>query len=108
MTADYEERQLQKLEANALTVMLTSLGTIADTLAEKSVGSERIENIAILAIEQAHIKIPERYTRSAGLGGQQEWRERQEAALEEAEAKFAGIINYIVALRDGEAPAEED
>lgn len=108
MTPDWEKRHLQELEAKTLTVMLSSIGTIADALAEKNVGSRNIENIALIAIEQAQNRAAELYTKSPGLGDQREWRERQAEAVDEAEAKFAGIINYIVELRDGEAPAKED
>ena len=34
-----EERTLERIEANVLTVMLTRLGSIADALAEKNIGS---------------------------------------------------------------------
>lgn len=102
-----EERTLERIEANVLTVMLTRLGSIADALAEKNIGSERVENLAILAVEQGRKRAPNYFRVPPMLSPSQraEWQERQEAAVDEAEAKFAGIINHIVALRDG---AEEE
>src|SRR5699024_11821063 len=53
-----EERTLERIEANVLTVMLTRLGSIADALAEKHIGSERVENLAILAVAQGRKPAP--------------------------------------------------
>lgn len=107
---ELEKRKLEQLEAGALTIMLTRLGSVADALAEKNVGSAQIENLALISVELGRRDSEAKFTSRAiaSEAEQAEWRLRQGEAVDEAEAKFAGIINYIVALRDGEAPAEED
>lgn len=107
---ELEKRKLEQLEASALTVMFTRLGSVADALAEKNVGSARIENLALIAVELGRKEAEGRFTSRvmASEAQQAEWRLLQESAVDEAEGKFAGIINHIVALRDGEAPAEEE
>lgn len=107
-TAEGQKRHLEQLEATTLTATLTKLGSIADALAEKGVGSERIENLALIAIEHGHKAGRRGFATRPGLSTDDEWTMRQLDAVDEAEAKFAGIINYIVELRDGKAPKEED
>lgn len=107
---ELEKRKLERLEASTLTVMLTRLGSVADALAEKNVGSAQIENLALISVELGRKDAEAKFTSRvmASEADQAEWRLLQEEVVDEAEAKFAGIINYIVELRDGAAPQEED
>ena len=91
-----------------LTEMLVRLGQVQFALAKEGMGSNSIENLAILAVEHGRAKAPSFMASRPSLAETDEWDARQWAAVDEAEAKFAGVINHIVALRDGEAPAEED
>lgn len=100
-------RHLQKVEASVLTEMLVRLGQVQAALQEKGVGSTRIENIAILAVEHGRTKAPEFMENRPSLSEVNEWDELQWDAVDEAEAKFAGVINYIVELRDGSVKEDE-
>lgn len=102
-----QQRHLEKLIASVLTVMFTRLGSVADALAEKNVGSEKIENLAILAVEQGRKQAVNFKASRPTLAETDEWDERQEQAVDEAEAFFASTINQIIALRDGAQEQEE-
>lgn len=103
--AKAQRRHLERLEASVLTEMLIHLGQAQHVLAKEGMGSRNIENLAILAVEHGRTKAPSFMASRPSLSETDEWDKRQWDAVDEAEAKFAGVINHIVALRDG---AEEE
>lgn len=102
-----QKRHLERIHASVLTVMLSRVGTIADALAEKNVGSERIENLGILAIEQGRKAAPTYMASRPTLSETDDWDRRQWEAVDEAEQVFSMFINHIIALRDGTEQEEE-
>lgn len=109
MSGDAVKRRLREFRARVLTNALLGLGEIQAALVPKGYGSREIENLAVLAMEQARLgaEVTNNPRGHPTLGVDQEWIERQEAAINEAEADFAGIVNYVVALREGEEEGEE-
>lgn len=103
--AKTQQRHLERLEASVLTEMLVRLGQAQLTLQKEGLGSAKVENLAILAVEAGRAKAPSFMASRPSLSEADEWDKRQWDAVDEAEAKFAGVINHIVALRDG---AEEE
>lgn len=103
--AKTQRRHLERLEASVLTEMLVHVGQCQSALAEKGLGSGKVENLALLAVEHGRTKAPSFMASRPSLSEADEWDARQWDAVDEAEAKFAGVINHIVALRDG---AEEE
>lgn len=103
-----QQRQLERLQAKVITDMLSYVGQAGTVLSEKGLGSERIENLAILAVEYGERRAPEHMTTRPTLSVTDEWEERQAEAVVEATTFFATIINTVVSLRDGQPEPEEE